>query len=222
MSIPNPYQSPPVVGPPADRILVRNYNYAGGELAMVLVIGPLLIAGMVWLIVNGRMRDTPLSGQIIILAMMVLAELAGLVLALRNSTLWIELGPTIRYGSLIMAHEVEWSDVQRLWFDRDDKYVGVWPARVTLELRHILVIEISDSKDLRVHVPSKKLSILEAMLSRHPRFRTLAELQHEVREAEAQTVAELDRPSDEDDEEDEDEDEDEDGDEWEERSEALR
>ena len=53
MSTHNPYQSPPAVGPPADRILVRNYNYAGGELAMVLVIGPLLIAGMVWLWLRG-------------------------------------------------------------------------------------------------------------------------------------------------------------------------
>jgi hypothetical protein len=69
---------------------------------------------------------------------------------------------------------------------------------------------------LRVLIPGEKLAILWAILSRHPRFRTLAELQHEVREAEAQTVAELDRPSDEDD------DEDEDGDEWEQRSKTLR
>jgi hypothetical protein len=170
MATTNPYQSPPEVGPAPDRLLIRNFNHAGGALAMAFVIGPLLIAGTIGLIVTGRMR-APLEGQLTILSLMVLAEIAGLIYAVRVPTLWVELGPTLRYGSLATLHEVEWGNVQRIWFDREDESALIGPVRVTLSANQALAIQINDYNDLRVVVPSDKLQWVKAILSRHPRFK---------------------------------------------------
>jgi hypothetical protein len=199
MSSHNPYQPPQTVGPANDRILVRNFNDAGGPLAMTLVIGPLLIGATIWMMASGRMKNATLEGNITILTLMALAELGGLIYAIRVPTLWVELGPTIRYGSLASTHEVEWRDVRRIWFDRADEYARIGPIRVTLSKNHALVVEINDYKELRVLVPAHKLELLRSILSRHPRFLTMAQLHTEILDADKQSSADLNGEADDED-----------------------
>ena len=172
----NPYAAPqPAPGAAADRILIRNYNQAGGPLAIALLFGPLALAGLIWAVASGRLDDPGELGTgagVALILLGCLAELAAIFYAVRVPVLWAEIGPTLRYGSLLGAREVDWNDVQRIWVDRDDTDVRVFPlVSIKMATHWMLVIRINDYKDLNFHVPTASMELVEAVMRRHPRFK---------------------------------------------------
>jgi hypothetical protein len=172
----NPYAAPqPAPAAAADRILIRNYNQAGGPLAIALLFGPLALAALIWAVAGGHLSDPGEMGTgagIMLIVLGCLAELSAIIYALRVPVLWAEIGPTLRYGSLLGAKEVDWNDVQRIWVDRDDTDVRVLPlVSIKMATHWMLVIRINDYKDLNFHVPTASMGLVETVMRRHPRFK---------------------------------------------------
>jgi len=173
----NPYAAPQVAATAdSDCILIRNFDQAGVPLAIALFFGPLLLGGLIWLVANGRLVNdqgqSTFVASITIIVFGCLAELAAIIYAVRVPVLWAEIGPTLRYGSLVGTREVDWNDVQRIWVDRDDTHVRVLPlVGIKVATHWMLVIRINDYKDLEFHVPTERMELVEGIMRRHPRFK---------------------------------------------------
>jgi hypothetical protein len=128
VSAENPYRSPTTSSagakPLDDRIRISNFNHAGVPLAIAFVIGPILLAGLIWLAAHGRVvngQGIPANSEALaIIALVGLAEVVACAYALRVPVLWLEIGPTLRYATALAVREVAWDNVQRIWIDRED------------------------------------------------------------------------------------------------------
>jgi hypothetical protein len=173
MSAPNPYESPAAAQPARqpDCLRLANFNHTGVPYAVAFVIGPLLLAGLFWMLATGRVRqsqDSPQpidwSGALAVAAIGIALETVAIVYAVRWPVLWIEVGPTLQYAKLLSRHEVSWSDVQRIWLERRAER----PAFVE---RTYLVIQIDDYHDLDVFVPAERVALVAQIMQQHPRFK---------------------------------------------------
>jgi hypothetical protein len=179
MSAPNPYQPPESASPSKvvtdDRLRISNYNHAGVPLAVAFVIGPTILFGSAWLAWNTTTTSAVVGGNrsepIAILVFVGLAEIVACIYAIRIPTLWVEIGPTLRYATLWAIRDFAWEDVQRIWIDREDWEGGFGPFTVTYAKHFVLVIQIDDHKDLRVLIPTDRKYLIEAIMRQHPRFK---------------------------------------------------
>ena len=177
MAAENPYRPPAVISETSrDRLAYWNLNHAGVPLLVAFVIGPVLTGGLAWFVLNGRFGNNPDQPEtatgFVFLGLACFANLAALIYAFRVPVIWLEIGPSLRYATIAARHEVQWDDVQRIWFDREDYHWQFMPfARVTVAEHHVLVIQINDYKDLRFLVPTKDKSFLALLMVRHPNFK---------------------------------------------------
>jgi hypothetical protein len=153
---------------------VNNYNLAGGSIFVVMVVGPLVLGWLVYLIVMGGVRnedgELTLVLPIILLVIGSVIQLIAIVYALTVPVLWVEIGGTLRYATLLRVHDVDWGDVQRIWFDREDvKLHTLLP--VTLVERFVLAIQVSEYRSLRVLVPTSRMPLVAAIMNLHPKFK---------------------------------------------------
>jgi hypothetical protein len=159
---------------PSKSLRVGNYNYAGANLFMTFVVGPAILGWLVYLAVTGGVRDE--QGQPSVTPVIVLIvigstiQVGAMIYSLNVPVLWVEIGHTLRYATLVRVHEWDWGNVQRIWFERDDSKVHTL-IPVTLVKRHVLAIQVNEARSLRVLIPTSQLTLIATIMELHPRFK---------------------------------------------------
>lgn len=153
---------------------IGNFNYAGAQLFGAFVIGPAVLGWLIYIAWTGGFRDDQGERTLVLNVILIVAgsliQVAVLFYAFILPVLWVEIGRTLRYATLLRVHDVDWGDVQRIWFDREDSKLHTL-VPVTLVERHVLVINVSEHRSLRVLVPTSRLPLIAAIMELHPRFK---------------------------------------------------
>ena len=135
---------------------IRNLNYAGFQLFIGLVLGPLLIGMAVFMVVLMAVFDEPKdkSGKVnwIRMSFLIVPSFAGGAICLYHGftapVFWLELGEQIRYRKPTGIHIREWSSVREIRVEDEVSRFKLIP----IGSHRILVIKLSSGGTLRVKV----------------------------------------------------------------------
>lgn len=139
-------------------VRIQNANYAGGALLLFGLIVP-VIAGFVWWVIltgkAGKPSGEPDWAFVLLIGGPTL--MAGIVCPLeaaRQAVLWLEVGPCLRYRTLLGIRTRDWSEVRSWGFEDERGEVGTGLPLVSVPLgkHRILSIKLGPWTDLRVKV----------------------------------------------------------------------
>ncbi|MDX1946819.1 MAG: hypothetical protein SFU86_15565 [Pirellulaceae bacterium] len=176
----NPYKAPSVEAQPTGvqpgYMRFYNLNHAGVPLALAFVILPLALFGIGFLKATGRLvtqhGEPSQEGAMFLAIVLGVGELVALIYACYVPVLWFEIGPTLRYRSLLRSNDVDWRDVKRIWFDAEQQVRRIGAFIIFYgRIYRYLNIRLDDYKDLQVLVSAEREAALRSILQTHRNYR---------------------------------------------------
>jgi hypothetical protein len=155
---------------------ITNANYAGGSILLFGVLIPAGCAFIWWAILDPRWHERSGSPdwafRVFIGGPALLAAIVCPIEVARQTVLWLEIGPRLRYCTLLGIRSVEWSQVRRWTVTDEETKLGTnLPfVHIPIGVHRVLSVELGPCTDLRVKIAADQEPRVRDVIARwHPK-----------------------------------------------------